>query len=166
MPTTTPAVEQDLPAIAELLAEMDRFYGVTEFERLEQRLPRIKAMIFRDPPAAHVLLAKEDGQVVGLAAYSILWPAVGITHSVFLKELYVREAYRRRGVGQLLMQELCEVAVENGCSRVEWMTDRDNPGAQQFYAELGFTVDTGKLFYRVQGEAIQQVADDGRLTAP
>ncbi|MCO8307299.1 GNAT family N-acetyltransferase [Streptomyces sp. RKCA-744] len=36
-----------------------------------------------------------------------------------------------------------------GCSRVEWMTDRDNPGARAFYKPLGFAEFDGKIVYRV-----------------
>jgi len=127
------AREQDVPAIADLLEEMDRFYGVTEFEPIEQRVAQVKDMIFSNSPVAYVLLATEDGNVVGLASYSFLWPAVGLTRSLFLKGLYIRELHRREGVGRQLMRRLFEVAVETGCSRVEWMTEHANANAQKFY---------------------------------
>ena len=150
MLTATPATEQDLPAIADLLEEMDRFYGVTEFEPAEERVKQIQAMVFRDPPAAHVLLARDDSRVVGLASYSFLWPTMGLTQSLFLKELYVTQDQRRTGVDRLLMHRLFELAAETGCSRVEWMTERDNTDAQAFYAGLGAEPNTEKVFYRVQ----------------
>ncbi len=49
------------------------------------------------------------------------------------------------------MDGLVEIARKLGCSRVEWTTDRDNGGAQAFYEALGFSVNAGKLFYRVEG---------------
>jgi len=39
------------------------------------------------------------------------------------------------------------VAKREGCTRVEWTTDRDNGGARRFYAALGHTVNAGKLLY-------------------
>ena len=154
----TPAQPDDLPAIADLLEEMDRFYGVTEFESAPERIAQIKALIFHDPPAAHVLLARDDDRVVGLASYSFLWPAVGLAQSLFLKELYVAEADRRLGVGRQLMHSLFELAAETDCSRVEWMTDHNNAEAQAFYEQLGFKPNTDKAFYRVQDGAIRQAA--------
>lgn len=48
------------------------------------------------------------------------------------------------------MDELRAVAAaRSGCSRVEWMTDRDNPGARAFYKSLGFEEFEGKIVYRV-----------------
>jgi GNAT superfamily N-acetyltransferase len=142
----------DVRAIAELLAEMDRFYGVTTWHPARERQAQIKAMIFRDPPAAYVVLAGEHERVCGLASYSFLWPAAALTRSLFLKELYVAEMDRRRGVGRLLMQRIFELAAEAGCSRVDWMTENINTDAQRFYKRLGFTVTMEKVVYRVQSE--------------
>ena len=55
-----------------------------------------------------MLLARdEDGVLAGFASYSFLWPAVGLTASLYLKELYVAASRQRHGVGTLLMQGLC-----------------------------------------------------------
>ena len=149
----TKATKDDVPAIAELLEEMDRFYGVTEFEPLDARMAQIRAIVFTDPPAAHLLLAHDDDRAAGLATYSFLWPAVGLTRSLYLKELYVADAYRRRGVGRLLMDRVRGIADETGCSRVEWTTDRDNEGARRFYKGLGYAIHPGKVFYRLESVA-------------
>jgi GNAT superfamily N-acetyltransferase len=143
------AQDEDVPTIAALLEEVDRFYGVTEFEPEEQRIAQMRGLLFRTVPVAFVLLAHDAGAVVGLAAYSFLWPAAGVTASLYLKELYVREPHRGRGAGRLLMARLQEVAAAEGCSRVEWTTDRDNDTAQAFYKAAGFEVDSTKIFYRV-----------------
>jgi GNAT superfamily N-acetyltransferase len=151
MVTISPAQASDLTDLAELLEDMDRHYGVREFAPLDERVAEIQALLFRDQPAGYVLLARDRGLAVGLASYSFLWPAAGLTQSLFLKELYVREAYRGRGIGRLLMRRVVEVAVETGCSRVEWMTEQTNADAQAFYARLGNEPNTEKVFYRVEG---------------
>lgn len=148
MLAVTPAHETDLPQIAHLLEEMDRFYGVTEFEPADVRQSQIRSLIFRDPPAAFVLIARDDDSVVGLASYSFLWPAVGLTQSLFLKELYVAQSHRRQGVGRLLMHRVFAIAAETECSRVEWMTEQANTEAQAFYAGLSHKPNTEKVFYR------------------
>lgn len=50
----------------------------------------------------------------------------------------------------MLMQAVFDVASKHGCSRVEWTTDRDNSGAQGFYATLGLPTQPSKVFYRVE----------------
>jgi GNAT superfamily N-acetyltransferase len=150
-----PAEPTDVHAIAELAQEMDRFYGATEFDPHEVRVRQINEAIFTDPPWAYVLLAwTDDGHLVGFASYSYLWPAVGLTRSLFLKELYVSESVRRQGIGKQLMHALYEVAAKNECSRVEWMTDKFNADAQRFYEDLlGVPPDASKVFYRLEGRS-------------
>jgi len=157
--TITHAQPGDSEEIAKLSEEMDRFYGAIALEPTVLRIRQINEALFGDFPSAYSLLAWDQGKLVGLASYSFLWPAVGLTRSLYLKELYVSATARRKSVGKLLMQKLYDVAVKNGCSRVEWTTDSDNREAQLFYAELGIAVNESKLFYRVEGDELTGQAD-------
>ncbi|MGW7365603.1 cyclophane-containing RiPP N-acetyltransferase HaaN [Streptomyces sp. NPDC054841] len=149
--TIRPADKRDVQAVAELIEEIERFYGTTEIQPLDERQSQVEEALFGSPPLASALLVEDEaGDIVGLAAYSFLWPSAGSTHSLFLKELYVRDTLRRQGIGERLMAELRAVAAARpGCSRVEWMTDRDNPDARAFYRSLGFAEFDGKIVYRV-----------------
>lgn len=159
MLTIAHAEPADLEALADLMEDLDRFYGVTEFEPLAQREEHIRRELFgTTPPAAYVLLAKDDADAVGLASYSFLWPAAGVTSSVFLKELYVRAERYQEGIGRQLVRAVCDIAVSEGCSRVEWQTDQENTRAQQFYKALGVAVHTGKVFYRLDGDNLLRIA--------
>ena len=150
MITVSPAEPRDAAAIAALLEELGRYYGATESESRDRRITQINEAIFGRPPAAYALLARDGRQVAGLAAYSFLWPAVGATRSLYLKELYVPDAFRRQGIGTLLLRAVFETAAGLGCSRVEWTTDTDNTGAQAFYAWLGLPNHPVKVFYRIE----------------
>jgi GNAT superfamily N-acetyltransferase len=143
-----PAEPRHVPAMAALLAEMDRFYGSANVEPLGQRIRQITDALFGEPPTAYALLASKDSQLVGLATYSFLWPAVGVTRSLYLKELYVATEHRRQGIGTRLMAAVFEIAEKGGCSRVEWTADRESADARQFYDRLGIRVNNSKLFYR------------------
>jgi ribosomal protein S18 acetylase RimI-like enzyme len=158
----TEAEPGNIEAIAALAEEMDRFYGATDIEPLSTRTRQIAEAIFTNPPAAYALLAWDDGQLVGFAAYSFLWPAVGLTRSLYLKELYVVQACRGRGIGKLLMENLAEVAAKHACSRVEWTTDEQNRDAQAFYESLGVPKNSSKLFYRLEGDSLRLARTSSR----
>ncbi|MGH3686633.1 MAG: GNAT family N-acetyltransferase [Pseudonocardiaceae bacterium] len=148
------AEPRDVPALTVLMEDIDRFYGAPEVESSDQRAQAIAACLFQEPKAAYVLLAWDGEQLIGMAAYSFLWPAAGVTRSLYLKELYVTEAFRRQGIGTLLMQELYRVAADHMCSRVEWTADAGNVLADGFYTRLGVPVNRGKIFYRVEGGGV------------
>ena len=153
------ATEADVPALAVLLEELDRLYGATDAEPRDRREEQIGRALFGKVPAAYALLAKDSDEMVGLASYSFLWPAAGTTTSLFLKELYVRQARQRQGIGRRLMQSLCGIAVGAGCSRVEWQTEDANERAMQFYKAMAAPIQPGKLLYRLEGTALRSLAD-------
>lgn len=139
----------DIRTIAEMIEEIERYYGATEIQPLEQRLAQVDQALFGSPPLANVLLAQDGAEIVGLAAYSFLWPAEGTTHSLYVKELYVRAGSRRTRTGSRLLDELRAIAeARSGCSRIEWTTDRDNESAMAFYDALGYRELNSKIMYR------------------
>jgi GNAT superfamily N-acetyltransferase len=138
----------DEDRIADLLGELDLYYGDNPEGTGDERAARVRAVLFGDPPAARALLAWDGPVLAGFASWSLLWPASGLTTSLYLKELYVADAYRRSGCGRALMDGLHRIAAERGCSRVEWTTDQGNAGALAFYESLGAKPLMSKVFYR------------------
>ena len=130
MITVADALPGDETAIAALCAELDEFYGDLPAGEQAERAQQVRGTLFGTPPLAYALIAWEEDKPAGLAAYSFLWPAAGVTASLYLKELYVAQAYRRSGVGRILMHGLRDIARRRGLSRVEWTTDTSNQGAQ------------------------------------
>jgi GNAT superfamily N-acetyltransferase len=153
-----PSSEADVATIVDLLEDLERFYGTTDFPDRNLRERQVTTLLFGPLPAARVLLAHDDEHAVGLASYSLLWPAAGVTASLYLKELYVQSSHRGRGIGRRLMARVCAIAADTGCSRVEWTTDRDNAAALAFYERLGAPANTAKVMYRVDGADVARLA--------
>jgi hypothetical protein len=51
-------------------------------------------------PSSSMYNFSNDARLVGIAAYSLLWPAIGLTRSLYLKKLYVPETVRGTGIGK------------------------------------------------------------------
>lgn len=138
----------DVETVAVLIGEIEEYYGGTN---VRGDVEQIRTALFGEKPVATVLLARDVGIVVGMASYSSLWPAAGSESSLFMKELFVRESARRRGVATALMSAVQNEASAAGFSRVEWTADADNPAALAFYKALGADPRRDKIFYRVTG---------------
>ncbi|MFI5845829.1 GNAT family N-acetyltransferase [Catenuloplanes sp. NPDC051500] len=144
------AEPRDLTTVATLIEEVERHYAATTIQPFDERSQQVELALFGTPPLAYGLLAEDGDDLVGFAAYSFLWPAAGSTHSLFLKELFVRASARRLGAGTALMTHLQKIAEERpGCSRIEWQTEHDSE-ARTFYRSLGFHELEGKINFRVE----------------
>ena len=110
---------------------------VLEAAPLYDEAPREDAVRrFLDESGHHLLLAREDGRVVGFVS------GVETTHpdkgtEMFLYELAVDESAQRRGHGRALVAALAELARERGCFGMWVLTDHDNPAALATYSAAG-----------------------------
>lgn len=143
------ASPDDVEDLVTLLNEIDAYYGDTTTDTEALRSERIAAVVAYTSAIYVAVAAADDGSLVGLASCSFLWPAEGSNKSVYMKELFVRESYRRCGVGRLLFAHVCELAGSFGCTRVDWTAESVDQAAAAFYASIeGATANRNKVVYR------------------
>jgi ribosomal protein S18 acetylase RimI-like enzyme len=70
----------------------------------------------------------------GLAAASICWT------SAFVKDLVVHESWRRRGLGEALLQRAFRTFEERGAGHVDLKVEADNVPAIRLYERVGMRV--------------------------
>ena len=87
-----------------------------------------------------VLLATVDGRAAGFASLRLIPQLEAAAPHAELSDLYVADAYRRRGVGRALMRSAEQLAREKGSSRVVLTAGLDNEGARAFYRALGYAL--------------------------
>jgi RimJ/RimL family protein N-acetyltransferase len=92
------------------------------------------------PENATMLLAEDEGRIIGLLAFMGRTRAEEAHGGEF--GLSVAEGYRGRGIGTALIGALVAWAPEHGVSRIEVVAWSNNPGAARLYRRLGF-VDEG-----------------------
>ncbi len=100
----------------------------------------------------HLVAAYADGEPAGIAtATEILRPDK--PPELFLNELVVIPAFRRRGVAGSLLAELKRLAAERGCIAIWVLTEEDNEGGMSTYRAAG-----GR---RVEGTTVMFEIDPG-----
>jgi GNAT superfamily N-acetyltransferase len=128
------------------------------YEKLEREVVATEAglaeTLFGDPPRAEVLIAEQDGVPAGFALFFHNYSTFLGKPGVFLEDLYVRPAFRARGVGRGLLARLAELAIARGCGRLEWVVLDWNESAIGFYRKLGATPMNDWTTYRLEGEAL------------
>jgi GNAT superfamily N-acetyltransferase len=143
----------DHKALAALMVEMQGHYGVP-CPPMEAILAGLAAL----PPGVDVLVAVKGDSVLGFASACNLYPGPGLKTGFFLKEIYVADAARGAGLGRKLMTALADLAVERGHRRIDWTADADDAALLRFYDSLGATAHPKKVFYRLTGDALADLA--------
>ena len=154
--TIRPAEPSDAALILTFIREL------AEYERLAHEVvateDAIRQTVFGDRPRAEVLIAEADGHPAGFALFFHNYSTFLAQSGLFLEDLYVRPAFRRRGIARDLLTELATVAVMRNCGRFEWNVLDWNESAQRFYESLGARPMSDWTTYRLTGEALQALA--------
>jgi len=94
----------------------------------------------------HILIAFEGDHAAGFVS------GVELTHpdkgtEMFLYELSVEEAFRRKGLGRALVERLASLARERGCYGMWVLADADNAAALATYEHSGGTAEAGQVVF-------------------
>lgn len=88
---------------------------------------------------ACVLVAEQDGQVIGMCTGQLVVSTAEGGPSVLVEDVVVVPEYRSQGVGRTLMNALAAWANSHGATRMQLLADKNNPPALAFYDRLGWT---------------------------
>ena len=151
-----PAGAADAGLILELIREL------AGFERLAHEVvadaAALRRHLFGERPAAEVLIAEVDDAPAGFALYFPTFSTFVGKPGLYLEDLFIRPAYRGRGIGRAVLVHLSRLAVERGCGRLEWSVLDWNERAIGFYRELGARPMSDWTVFRLDGEALETLA--------
>ena len=110
------------------------------FEKMEDQVTGTPAdlhnVIFNEK-IAHCFICEVDGEAAGYLLYYFNVSTFKCRKGVYIEDIYVRPQFRDMGIGLGMIQNLAYLAMEWGCSRMEWMCLDWNTAAQDFYKSLG-----------------------------
>jgi GNAT superfamily N-acetyltransferase len=167
MPAPTSAVHvrrahiDEAPILAEMANDLNEHVGVhgrpftAEIVRLDAFGPR---------PAFTAIVAELEGAVVGYAFYGEGYNTDLAARSMWLYDLFVVPAARRRGVGHALMAAVAVESMRAHHASLDWGVHVANAGALEFYRGVG-AVEVQIRVMGVSGAPLRALADAARSDA-
>jgi GNAT superfamily N-acetyltransferase len=150
-----PAGPHDVPLLLELIR------ALAEYEKLSDQVTAteeaLRETLFGARPAAEALVAMLDGAPAGFALFFPNYSTFLARPGIYLEDLFVKPALRRRGVGRALFTRLAQLAVERRCGRFEWSVLDWNEPAIAFYRSLGAVPLSDWTVFRLTGDALTQL---------
>lgn len=124
----------DLPAVAYQFDQYRQFYkqsedidGATVF--LQERMEKNETVI---------LLALEDGEVVGFTQLFPIFSSVSMRKAWLLNDLFVQEDQRGKGIGTKLLDAAKQLGRNTDAKWLLLQTNADNKTAQAVYEKNGW----------------------------
>jgi putative acetyltransferase len=121
-----------LPSVKEIFEEYAASLDIDlRFQHFDEELSALPGEY--SPPGGAILLAYDEGKLAGCAALRRLDGDI-----CEMKRLYVRPAFRRKGVGRALAEAVIEHARTLGYALIKLDTLGSMQAANALYASLGF----------------------------
>jgi len=170
-----PATPTDIPNILSFIREL------AEYEREPASAIAAEADLLRDgfgpTPRFHALIAewRQDNTAAtplrtteseerttqaapaGFALYFYNYSTWRGHSGIYIEDLFIRPAFRGKGIGKALLARVAAIAVAEGCPRLEWAVLDWNTPAVDFYHSLGAVSLSEWTIMRVSGEALRQL---------
>jgi GNAT superfamily N-acetyltransferase len=138
---------------------------LADYERLLGSVDATEAMIeaalFAPTPRVFCDIAEWEDRPAGFALWFANFSSFRGRHGIYLEDLYVRPAYRRRGIGRALFGHLARRCAAAGWTRLEWSVLDWNAPSIEFYKSLGADLLDEWTTCRLTGEALVRLARPG-----
>ena len=135
---------------------------LAEYEKLLHEVEATEAMIdaalFSDNPLLFCEIAEWDGEPAGFAVWFVNFSTFSGRSGIYLEDLFVRPAYRGKGIGKALLAYLAKLCVEKGWARLQWSVLDWNTPSIAFYKSLGAVMMDEWTVCRVNGPALAALA--------
>jgi len=151
------AAESDVPLIFSFIKKL------AAYERLSHEVvateARLRETLFGSLRTAEVAIGYCEGKPVSFVLFFHNYSTFLGRPGLYIEDLFVDEAYRRRGFGRALLLYVAQLANERRCGRLEWAVLDWNEPAISFYKKLGAVAMNEWTIYRVTGEALKKLAE-------
>jgi diamine N-acetyltransferase len=122
----------------------------------------IAAALFAREPKLFCDIAEWDGAPAGLAIWFLNFSTFRGRHGIYLEDVFVRPAFRKKGIGKALLARLAARCVAQGYARFEWAVLDWNKPAVDFYRSIGAQVMDEWKICRLSGDALAAFAGADR----
>lgn len=108
--------------------------------------------------AAQVLIAEEDGTPIGYALYFYNFSTFTGRPGLYIEDVFILPEHRGKGYGTQIFRRLANIALEEGCARMEWICLDWNEPSLQFYRNMGAVPMDEWTVQRLSEETLRKVA--------
>lgn len=136
--------------------------GLAQYENLSHKVVATEDLLndwIFNKKRVHVLIGEYEKESIGFLLYYYNFSTFLGRGGIHLEDLYILPRFRNKGFGKLLIKRLCEIAVEDECSRVEWTCLNWNKPSIDFYLSLGAKPLRDWTIYRIDDEALLKLAN-------
>lgn len=114
--------------------------AIAEYEKMSECVIATEAGLHKaifEQHACNVLLIEEGDTPIGFCLYFHTFSTFCGRTNLYLEDIFINKEMRGRGIGREIFRILMEIALEEGCERLEWVCLNWNQPSIEFYTKMG-----------------------------
>lgn len=151
-----PATVDDVATVLQLIQ------ALADYEKLRHEVVAtdvlLRDALFGERPVAEAVIARVGTEPVGFAVFFHSFSTFLARRGMYLEDIFVLPAWRRRGYGRQILTHVAKIAVARGCGRLEWSVLDWNEPAIAFYRSLSARPMDEWTVFRLTGPALDALA--------
>src|SRR5262245_5738249 len=152
------ATRIDVPVILSFIKKL------ADYERLSHEVVAtevgLRETLFGRRRTAEVAIGYYKRAPVGFVLFFHNYSTFLGQPGIYIEDLFVDEAFRRRGFGGALLRYVAKLAKQRSCGRLEWSVLDWNEPALNFYRKLGAVPMSEWTVHRVTGKHLTKLAGE------
>lgn len=138
---------------------------LAEYEKLSHEVvvteTMLDAVLFCAAPRVFCDFAEWDGMPVGFTVWLFDYSTFSGRFGIYLEDIFIRPAFRRKGIGKALMEHLARQCTARGAAHLQWSVLDWNTPSINFYKSLGAMLKDEWTICRLGGDALKRLAERG-----
>ena len=149
----------DAPLVFALVRELADYEK--QSAQVDATQEMIAAALFCEQPRLYCDIAEWGGEAAGFSTWFLNFSTFSGRHGIYVEDIFVKPACRKRGIGKALMQRLARRCLEQNYARFEWAVLDWNAPSIAFYRSIGAEVLDAWRICRMSGKALAKFAHEG-----
>lgn len=145
--------ERDLGDVVALVKDFAEFEGLSDYFNVTEG--RLHNAMFGRNRFVEGFGAFDGPSMAGYALFFPYFASFRGQSGYFLEDLYVKQEFRKSGVGRLLLTEIAKRARDRGYERIDFQVLEWNLNAIRFYESLGAVKDDDERHFKFTDEAFR-----------
>lgn len=111
------------------------------YEEYARRHRELFLELLRSPGEQKFFAALDDnGNIIGVAWIKIIWDTVNYVKFPYLMDINIKEGYRGKGIGTLLLNAVEDFCRKNGYDKIGLRVESSKKDLVNWYARRGYSV--------------------------
>lgn len=150
------AKEEDVGLILEFIRELADYEEMLDLVEATEDI--LRESLFEEKHGEVIIGEYEDKPVAFALFFHNFSTFVG-RPGLYLEDLFVKPAYRGKGIGKILLAFLAKIAVDRRCGRFEWWCLDWNEPSIEFYKKMGAEAMDEWTVFRVDSENLRELSN-------